>query len=413
MIDNGAGGVTVGDRTSVFFLINLVQDVNIVRGLAYLTKRETKAHIGFLLSEGFIKRDRQKIWQSEVAKIASDIGATMHLYGKAADAFAVLQGKVGLLFAASESNLPAHVETSGVFEIAPPSFIRLTLQHGFECIGFLQSREHDLRHGRAVRFAADIVCSWFEECHLTSLAASERAKLRVTGPPTLLQRARKSSSSIRDGGLVCENMHSVRLTESGNHRTEFMDQFRAFCAVQAERGRTVTLRPHPGGQYFLKNKVAVSPNVRMNSAPLYEFSMSQYSYGISAPSTILFDMVSAGIPVAVWRDENGIMDASNYAGLTEIRTLEDWLAFERDVEIRPEMIIERQRAFLDRLPMPLDPVEIYRRFAYLIGGALAGLNQSPARFAQEHADFTATSVANRDGRIRQLSLNGSQLLEVA
>jgi hypothetical protein len=361
----------IGQGRSVFFLINLVQDVNVLRSLVYLTARETAARIGLLVSDAFIKRDRQRIWQREVANIAGDTGASVHLYGSPAEAHALLAGGRGIIFTASESNLPAHVETSGVFRIAPLSYIRVTLQHGFECIGFLQSREHVMSHGQNVSFSADIICGWFEAEASNSLIASERSKLYVTGPPTLLQRTGEDAKDLaRGGGLVCENMHSVRLRASGDHKTSFMDIFLAFCRVMEGRQEGVTLRPHPGGQYVLKNNVALPQNVGLNMLPLYAFDMKTYRFGISAPSTIIFDMVLAGIPVAVWRDPAGVMDASNYAGLTEISTLNDWLAFERDVRLRPEMILDRQQRFLRRLPMPRDPAEVYRRFTRLIVASL-------------------------------------------
>jgi hypothetical protein len=363
----------IGDGQRVFFLINLVQDVNIVRPLVYLAARETGAQIGLLVSDAFIKRDRQKVWQTEVARLAADTDASVHLYGTPAEAHALLAGGSGMIFAASESRLPNHHETSDVFRIAPGSYVRVTLQHGFECIGFLQSREHVMSHGRNVSFEADIVCSWFEAQSLNSLIASERSKLFVTGPTTLLQRpAHQADGSSEAGGLVCENMHSVRLRASGDHKTSFMDIFFSFCGEMAARGEPVTLRPHPGGQYVLKNKVVLPENVQLNMLPLYAFDMKDYRFGISAPSTIVFDMVLAGIPVAVWRDPAGIMDASNYGGLTEISTIDDWLAFERDVRLRPEMILDRQAAFLERLAMPSDPAEVYRRFARLIVACLAG-----------------------------------------
>ena len=167
----------VGEGRSVFFLINLVQDVNILRPLVFLTARETKARIGILVSDAFIKRDRQKIWQREVAALAADTGASLHLYATPAEAHAVMAGGGGMIFAASESNLPAHHETSDVFRVAPRSYVRVTLQHGFECIGFVQSREHVTSHGRNVSFGADIVCGWFEAESLNSLVATERSKL--------------------------------------------------------------------------------------------------------------------------------------------------------------------------------------------------------------------------------------------
>ena len=362
-----------GKAKNAVFLLNLIQDVNMLRGLVYLTARETDATISLLVSRGFIKRDRQRIWQREVARLAEDTGSATYLYGTAAEARALLEDGTGIIVAASESNLRAHCETSDVFRAAPPSYLRITLQHGLECVGFLQSREHVTSHGRNVGFAADVVCSWFEPGLLTSLTASERAKLYVSGPAMLLQQPRAAAAvPAAHGPLVCENLHSVRLRASGDHQRPFMETFFAFCHELAARHETVTLRPHPGGQYVLKANVALPPNVRLDMRPIYELDLAQYRLGISAPSTIVLDMVLAGIPAGVWRDEAGVMDTSNYEGLTEISSLGEWLAFEREVHLRPDMILERQRSFLRRLSMPT-PQEVYRRFARLIVAGLEGL----------------------------------------
>jgi hypothetical protein len=388
---------------TVFFIINLVQDVNIVRGLVYLTARETDARIAFLVTKAFLKRDRQKIWQREIGVIAADTDAIMYLYSTTQDAYSALEGGAGIIFAAAESDLTAHREVSEVFRAAPSTYLRVTLQHGLECVGFLQSREHVISHGRNISFAADIVCGWFEESALTSLTASQRAKLYVSGPPTLLQRPRRRSNHLpRGSGLVCENLHSVRLKASGDHKSPFMDIFFAFCANVAERNETVTLRPHPGGQYLLKNNVSLPGNVRLNNSPIFDVDLSEYRFGISAPSTIVLDMVLAGIPVGLWRDPSGIMDASNYEQLTEISTLGDWLAFERDVELRTDMILDRQDAFLRRLSMPTDPKEIYRRFARLIVAGLAGFMK---RSEEPRSDARTLP--------RRIVLSGADLVEVA
>jgi hypothetical protein len=388
-------------RKKVFFIINLVQDVAIVRGLAFLTARETEAEIAFLVTQAFIKRDRQRIWQSEVASMATAVGAAMYLYGDTAEALAVLEGGAGLIFAAAESNLMAHREVSDVFLRASASYLKITLQHGFECIGFRQSREHVISHGRNISFAADVVCGWFEPSALTSLTASQRAKLYVTGPPTLLQQTRRSADrDMPKTGLVCENMHSVRLRASGDHKASFMDIFFAFCREMANRNDSVTLRPHPGGQYVLKNNVALPENVQLDSRPIYDLDLRGFRFGISAPSTIVFDMVLAGIPVGLWRDPAGIMDASNYEGLREISGLDDWLAFERDVRERPGVILADQQAFLDRLPMPIDRSEIYRRFARLIVAGLSAMKVIERK-------------TGNAGPSRPMQLSGDSLVEVA
>lgn len=391
-----------GAGKTVAFLYNLVQDANILRGLVYLTARETDARIVLLVSQGFLKRDLQLIWQEELAALAADVGASMFLYATPNEACAALAGGCGLIFAASESKLAAHCETSDVFRAAPPEYLRITLQHGLECVGFLQSREHVLSHGRNISFAADIVCSWLEPESLTSLVASERSKLVVTGPPFLLQRSVAREPANDAVGLVCENMHSVRLRASGDHKSAFMDIFFAFCAKLAEKGERVTLRPHPGGQYVLKNKVALPSNVALNMLPLYSAGLEHYLFGISAPSTIVFDLILAGVPVGVWRDAGGVMDASAYDGLTEISTLDDWLAFERDIRLRPDMILARQDAFLRRLAMPTDPQEIYRRFARLIVAGLERIGDPP------RIDAAAGAPA-----LRPIRLSGQRLVEVA
>lgn len=390
-----------GAAKNVFFLVNLLQDVNILRGLVCLTARETEAHIGILVSDGFVKRDNSGTWQREIAALAADTGASMHLYGDVGEAVSVLRGKRGIIFAASESNLEAHWETGDVFRAAPPSYLRVTLQHGFECVGFLQSREHVISHGRNVSFNADVLCGWFEATSLTSMTASERSKLYVTGPPTLLYAPHdKSTQKAAKSGLVCENMHSVRLRASGDHKTSFMDTFFAFCSSLADRGSSVTLRPHPGGRYVLKNNVSLPANVEIDMRPMYHLDLRQFSFGISAPSTIVFDMVLAGIPVGVWRDEAGVMDAGNYEGLTEISTLADWLAFERDARLRPEMIVDRQTAFLNRLAMPKDPQEVYRRFARLIVGGLEGFAIAPV---EPEGVETARRASLADGRLIEVA----------
>lgn len=336
----------------------------------------------------------------------------MHLFGSTAEAYAVLEGTSGIIFAASESNLPAHRETAEIFQVAPPALLRITLQHGFECIGFLQSREHVLTHGRNISFNADVVCGWAAPNALTSLTASQRAKLYVTGPPSLLLEHRLSDGEPpQRGGLICENLHSVRLRASGDHKTPFMGIFFAFCAEMAARSEIVTLRPHPGGQYVLKNQVSLPANVRLNNQPLSDVNMKAYRFGISAPSTIVFDMVMAGLPVGLWRDPEGVMDASNYDGLTEISTLDDWLAFERDVRIRPEMILDRQAAFLRRLAMPISPQEVYRRFARLIVAGLEGLAGDP-RDPRWTANAVAVSTWSEAKRVkRPLVLSGDVLVE--
>ncbi|WP_341487077.1 glycosyltransferase [Pararhizobium sp. A13] len=351
----------------VILLVNLLQDVNILRPLAYIAARDLGLDTRFLLTRDFDKRDKGGRWQAEIAEIAETIGASIDFVENEGHALQILQGLAGVIVAASESNLSGHRIVHNIFRLKPPSFIAITLQHGFECVGFLQSRDHDLAHGREITFAADIVCGWCEPERLTALAPSQRNKLCVTGPTAVLQQPPRQER--KPVGIVCENLHSARLNIAGDFKADFVSLFGQFCEALEQDDKRVVLRPHPGGQYVIKNDVSLPQNVILNNNPIYKVNLSRYAYGISAPSSVLIDMVLAGIPTAVWREGTGIMDADNYQGLTTVSDLASWLEFEREALAHPERFVERQAGFLEQLTILTDRAEVYRRFAELLWSA--------------------------------------------
>ena len=213
-------------------------------------------------------------------------------------------------------------------------------------------------------FAADIVCGWYDPERLVSMAASQRAKLVVTGPTALLQQMpRRANASRVTQGIVCENLHSVRLNVAGDFKSEFVDVFGDYCEMLAQERGSVVLRPHPGGQYVLKNNVPLPGNAAIDNAPMYRLDLGRFAYGISAPSSVLIDMLLAEIPTAVWRDRDGGMDTSTYDGITSVCTPREWLDFAREATDDPQPFLAMQRGFLKSLGMPLDPAEVYSRFA--------------------------------------------------
>ncbi len=351
----------------IILLVNLLQDVNILRPLAYIAARDLGLDTRFLLTRDFEKRDKEGRWREEIAEVSRAVGATTAFVENEGHALQVLQGLSGVIVAASESSLSGHRIVHDIFRSKPPSFVTMTLQHGFECVGFLQSRDHDLAHGREVTFAADIVCGWCDAERLTALAPSQRNKLCVTGPTAVLQQPPRRERLEK--GIICENLHSVRLNVAGDFKTDFVDLFGQFCEALGQEGKEVVLRPHPGGQYVVKNNVSLPKNVVLNNNPIYKANLSRYAYGISAPSSVLIDMVLAGIPTAVWREGTGVMDADNYRGLTTVSDLPDWLEFEKEALVHPERFIERQADFLDQQKMLTDREEVYRRFAGLLWSA--------------------------------------------
>ncbi|MCA3242671.1 MAG: hypothetical protein ING89_15365 [Rubrivivax sp.] len=359
-------------RPQIAYLFNLLQDVNILRPVVRLAAAEFDASALFLLTAKFLERDAQGVWQSELEELRAETGAALSVYGSEYEAVQALAGRRGMVFAASESNLPAHAETHRVMLAAPPGYLKVTLQHGLECIGFLQNRDHTKAHGRNITFAADVICGWCDLPRMTAVSASERAKYWATGPSALIEPAPPRPADARPGpGLVCENLHSVRLRASGDFRESFMDSFGEFCAELGARGEPVRLRPHPGGQYVVKNNVPLAANVSLETRPMYKLDLRDCAWGISAPSSVLVDMVLAGIPTAVWQDEQAVVDATQYEGLTTISALPDWLAFHRDVALRPEVFAQRQAAWLARSGLIADVASVRSRYARLLAGGLA------------------------------------------
>lgn len=351
------------------FLINLVQDVNILRPLIFMASRDFGLRTLILASTKFCGRDIFGIWRSELDDISSETGAKIEYFNNDWEAYQFLTGE-GLIFAASESHLQNHVTTHSVFRCAPASFVRITLQHGLECVGFRHSEDHVRAHGETASFGADIVCSWYGEDRLNSIARSQRAKIIVTGPPAVLQQPTwPAPKDAKRPGIICENLHSVRLNGAKNHKGEFVDAFEEFCARATSGGHEIVLRPHPGGQYVLKNKVDLPEHVRINNAPIYRLDFRRFAYGISAPSSVLIDMVLAGIPTAVWRDKGGSMDADNYAGLATVSSPQEWFDFAQAATADPSLFLDAQDRFLERTGMPLNPQDVYSRIAELFKSA--------------------------------------------
>ena len=375
------------------FLINLVQDVNIVRPLVFMATRDFGLNALLLVSTKFSGRDLFDIWQSELREICEQTGARIEYFDNDWEAHRRLDGE-GLIFAASESHLNNHVTTHSIFLHAPATYLKVTLQHGFECVGFRHSADHVRAHGETASFGADIVCSWYGLDQLTSMTPSQRGKLLVTGPTAVLQMP--TGTVVRDGpspGIVCENLHSVRLNGTRTLKDEFVDTFADFCRQLDDVGREVVLRPHPGGQYVLKHDVRTPKNVRLNNAPMYRLDMRRFAYGISAPSSVLIDMLLAGIPTAVWRDRDGGMDADNYAGLTVVSTAQEWVDFADRASRDPELFLTVQDDFLRGTGMPLAPQEVFRRYSELFQTALRmEVRQAGSVLEEERILFVANAA---------------------
>lgn len=379
-------------QPTAIFLINLVQDINILRPLVYMASRDLDFRVSILVSGQLASRDLYGIWRDELQSMSSDANADLAVFENDWDAFGHLRGH-GIILAASESSLPGHHTTHAVFQYAPSSFLKVTLQHGFECVGFRHSAAHDRAHGQGITFAADLLCSWQPVEQQGSIAPSQRAKVVVTGPTAVLQAFQEPLDKLPNApGLVCENLHSVRLNSTVELKDEFVGAFNEFSRLLARDGRSVVLRPHPGGQYALKNNLALPPNARIDNAPMYRLDLRQFAYGISAPSSVLIDMLLADIPTAVWRDRANGIDTDNYAGLTSVSSPQDWIDFASEAVIRPGRFIEQQRRFLADQNIPIEPRDVFNRFAAVLkAGSMLAVAPGSAPVARRRFLFIANA----------------------
>ena len=88
-----------------------------------------------------------------------------------------------------------------------------------------------------------------------------------------------------------------------------------------------------------------------------------------------------------------MLDASNYEGLTPISGLADWLAFERDAILRPEMLLARQAQFLVRTKMLTDRRQVHDQFARLLSNGLDSASRIDVRPARaERVLFVANAL---------------------
>lgn len=350
-------------RRVAAFVIQLVQDVNVLRPLIVMATRDFGHDALILVHTAIYGRDPLGVWHRELDEICAQTGARRHDFHQPSEVCRMLEGE-GLLFAASETNLPAHAVAHDLMRTAPRGFLRVTLQHGFECPGFDHSHAHDVAHGGQLVFAADILCSWRDADRLSSLTPSQLPKLVVTGPAPALQCfGGPVPLENRGAALICENLHSVRIGQRRDARGEFIAQFEALARSERRKGHKVILRPHPGGQYFLRNRIRLPRGVTLSHAPIYKLDLRGFAYGVSAPSSVLIDFLLAGLPTAVWQDEARHVDVTNYSGLRIVRSLRELQDFAKAARSEPEAFRERQARFLQASGIVLEPSAVYHRFA--------------------------------------------------
>ena len=148
-------------------------------------------------------------------------------------------------------------------------------------------------------------------------------------------------------------------------REAFLETFLDFASKLEMIGQTVVLRPHPAGRFTDRKGIALPPNVTVSREPLYDLDLASFAYAISAPSTILFDFALAGVPAAVWVDDEQQVDVSNFDGLSLVGPVDDWWRFSLAARFERQALVDRQEAFIANQQIPANVRERYQQLLTL------------------------------------------------
>jgi hypothetical protein len=318
-------------RHRAVVVLDLVQDFEVLRPLLVLLAAPTSP---FTLRVTVSERVRKApLWAGLLSFLEIHAIEWFTPVGPA-DVAQALGERKSLLLTASESSATAHTFAHAACRIAPPRALRVTLQHGLECIGLRHHRAHDIDFPDGVRFASDLVLTWDHPHQLPDLHPAERHKCVAVGVvKSIAERAAQTAEDRWQGAapaptrspgaarqlLVAENLHSVRFRAPARHQ-----RFLSFIqTAQRTEGVELTIRSHPASRTLEKQRA--SNQLKFLDETLSLDSLLPFHACVSPPSTILLDTVLAGLPSAVWSDAASAGDTANYTGLPGVTDFDDWL----------------------------------------------------------------------------------------
>ena len=318
------------------FYINLIQDINILRPLIYLMHDDFGIKSKIIVSNGFIiKNENNEYWLNEIKRIAEECNSEIIIQYYIYQIWALAnEYDKGFLVSASESSIKGHLPSHHLFKILPKNITSVCIQHGYECPGFLMNRNHQKAHGSSVDFNADVIAGWIPAKYQLNLRQFQNARYYCIGSPLHIKNTSKRRLNVEDQrvrinnkecGIICENLHSARHDDVKGE--SFLEQFYALASMLDKEGEKVGLRPHPAGQYTIKNQIDLPKNVFIDNRPSYRIDWRKYKYGISAPSSILIDLVSESVPCMVWQDKRKTIDIDQYKFLTVANNEVDMFQF--------------------------------------------------------------------------------------
>jgi len=322
--------VISGNRHRAVALLDLVQDFEILGPLlARASSPDSSFDLRVAITERVVK---SSLWPHVQEFMALHAIPWFTPLG-ASDVTQALGSRKSLLLTASESTAGAHNFGHTVCRVAPPRALRVTMQHGLECVGLRHHRAHDIDLPVGVRFASDIVLTWDETARLPDLHPGEIDKCVPVGVIKALAEdaalaaeerwltpAATRPANHRQRLLVAENLHSVRFRSPGRYQ-RFL---RFIRTAQHSPDVELTIRSHPASRTLEKQRDA--NQLLFLDDMLRLGNLATFDSFVSPPSTILFDAVLAGVPAAVWTDSVASGDAVNYDGLPAVADYAEWSA---------------------------------------------------------------------------------------
>lgn len=255
------------------------------------------------------------------------------------DVVNVLGGERAVLITASESSANGHKFSHTVCQLANRKTFKITVQHGYECVGLRHHQAHDASLPEGVRFASDVVFTWSATDQLTNVHPSDRAKCIPVGivksgaqesavEDHIGQQLMHTYGTFRQTALhrrilVAENLHSVRFVDANRYQ-RFLEFIRG---LEADSLFDLTLRSHPGKRTLECDDTFKGYNFLKGTMRSQHFQA--FDAFVSPPSTIVLDAVLAGVPTAIWSVRKQLGDCENYAQIPVLNSSSEigsWLA---------------------------------------------------------------------------------------
>ena len=312
-------------NASMFFVLDLIQDFEVLLPLVHKAILDRIERITIVISK--------RVWKSHnfvsVTSILEYLGANIVLVSSVYEAVNIIKpprGASGLLITASESSAPGHSFCHSLCKLVGHNIRKITIQHGYECVGLRHHKEHDLQFPKGVRFASDFIFSWSNIDLLSNIHPLEVHKVISVGvvksfacsaERTISQTSFDESEKRRlscPEVLIAENLHSVRFREPS--------RFQGFLAFIRESNSmngkecNLRIRSHPGKRKL--QTLDLEDEFLYEEGALTATTVQQFDMVCSPPSTIVLDSVLSGVPVCIWSHENNLADTKNYDSIAKV-----------------------------------------------------------------------------------------------